>query len=219
MACARRMASSRAIPDRSAGSTSSGSSVLASEPASIQGRRCSGVAITAVSLRIAIGLSSWSTTTTARALLSSARLIASASGVSAETDTALRASLRACRAGSRSRNLVALMAWVAPVHMKAASTASHTTLVMSPPNRWPTTGARTRTNRPRAITRPAQAAAMVDVPGRLVTFQITARSIRPPSRGNPGSRLNAPTTRLPQPSRETSEDRTASVGEIRWVSP
>ena len=111
------------------------------------------------------------------------------------------------------------MAWVAPVHMKAASTASHTTLVMSPPNRRSTTGARTRTNRPRAITRPAHAAAMVDVPGRLVTLQMTARSIRPPSRGSPGSRLNAPTTRLPQPSRETSEDKTASEGEITRVRP
>jgi hypothetical protein len=110
-----------------------GSSVRASEPASSHGRRCSGVAITAVSLRIAIGLSSWSTITTARAWLSSARLIASATGVSAATETALRASRLACSAGSRSRNLVALMAWVAPVHMKAAITASHSTVVMSPP--------------------------------------------------------------------------------------
>jgi hypothetical protein len=35
-----------------------GSSVRASAPASSHGLRCSGVAITAVSLRIAIGLSS-----------------------------------------------------------------------------------------------------------------------------------------------------------------
>ena len=49
-----------------------------------------------------------------------------------------------------------------------------------------------------ASTRPAQAAAMVDVPGRPVSFQITARSIRPPSSGSPGSRLNTPTTRLAQ---------------------
>ena len=133
MAGARRIASSSAIPDRSAGSTRLGSSVRASAPASIHGRRCGGVAITAVSLTIAIGLSSWSTITTARAWFSSARLIASASGVFAATETALRASRLACSAGSRSRNLVALMACPAPVHMKAAITASHTTVTMSPP--------------------------------------------------------------------------------------
>ena len=83
MAGARRIASSSAMPDRSAGSTRLGSSVRASAPASIHGRRCGGVAITAVSLTIAMGLSSWSTITTARAWFSSARLIASASGVSA----------------------------------------------------------------------------------------------------------------------------------------
>ncbi len=36
----------------------SGSSVLANEPASIQGLRCSGVAMTAPSLTMAIGLAS-----------------------------------------------------------------------------------------------------------------------------------------------------------------
>ena len=45
---------------------------------------------------------------------------------------------------------------------------------------------------------------MVDVPGRPVTFQIPARSIRPPSNGSPGSRLNTPTTRLAHRSWETS---------------
>jgi hypothetical protein len=123
--------------------------------------------------------------------------MASASGVSAATDTALRASRRACSAGSRSRNLVALMAWSAPVHMKAAMTASRTTVTMPPPILLATGGARTRTNRLRAITRPAQAAVMVDAVGRPVTFQITARSIRPPSSGRPGSRLKTPTTRWP----------------------
>ena len=39
---------------------------------------------------------------------------------------------------------------------------------------------------------------MVDVDGRPVSFQITARSIRPPSSGRPGSRLKIPTTRLAQ---------------------
>ncbi len=45
---------------------------------------------------------------------------------------------------------------------------------------------------------------MVAVPGRPVNFQITARSIRPPSSGRPGSRLNTPTTRLAHMSWETS---------------
>jgi len=196
----RRIASSRARPDSSTGSTMCGSSVRASAPASSHGRRCSGVAITAVSLRIAIGLSSWSTITTARAWLSSARLIASASGVSAATETALRASRLAWRPGSRSRNLVALMAWPAPVHMNAAITASHSTVVMSPPVPLRVTAPVTNgiTNRPTAITRPAQAAAMVAIGWRPDSFQITARSIRPPSSGRPGSRLKIPTTRLAQ---------------------
>jgi len=133
VAGARRMASIRSRPDKSAGSTRFGSSERAIARASSHGRRCFGVSLTAFSSRIAIGVSSWSTITMAPALLSSARLIASASGVSAATETALRASLLACRAGRRSRNLVALMAWPAPVHMNAAITASHSTLVMSPP--------------------------------------------------------------------------------------
>ena len=37
---------------------------------------------------------------------------------------------------------------------------------------------------------------MVAAPGRPVTFQMTARSIRPPSSGRPGSRLKAATTKL-----------------------
>ncbi len=76
-------------------------------------------------------------------------------------------------------------------------TASHTTVYRSPPILLShRRRASTRTNRPTASTRPAQAAAMVEVAGRPVTFQITARSIRPPSSGRPGSRLNSPTTRL-----------------------
>jgi len=51
-------------------------------------------------------------------------------------------------------------------------------------------------SRDTAAPRPAQAAAMVEVAGRPVSFQMTARSIRPPSSGRPGSRLKIPTTRL-----------------------
>ena len=58
MAGAWRTASIRSMPDRSADRIMSGSSVRASEPASIHGRRCSGVAMTAPSLTIAIGLAS-----------------------------------------------------------------------------------------------------------------------------------------------------------------
>ena len=47
-----------------------------------------------------------------------------------------------------------------------------------------------------ASPRPAHAAAIVAWPGRPVSFHIPARSIRPPSSGRPGSRLNTPTTRL-----------------------
>ena len=54
------------------------------------------------------------------------------------------------------------------------------------------------TNRPTASTRPDQAAAMVAIDWRPDSFQITARSIRPPSSGRPGSRLKRPTTRLAQ---------------------
>ena len=39
---------------------------------------------------------------------------------------------------------------------------------------------------------------MVDMFWRPDSFQITARSIRPPSSGRPGSRLKIPTTRLAQ---------------------
>ena len=63
----------------------------ASEPASTQGLRCGGVAVTAFSFTIAIGRSSWSTTTSARARASSARRIASASGRLAGIGMARRA--------------------------------------------------------------------------------------------------------------------------------
>ena len=51
-------------------------------------------------------------------------------------------------------------------------------------------------SRAAAITRPVQAAPMVAASGRWLIFQIPARSIRPPSSGSPGSRLNSPTSRL-----------------------
>jgi hypothetical protein len=45
---------------------------------------------------------------------------------------------------------------------------------------------------------------MVAIDWRPDSFQITARSIRPPSSGRPGSRLKIPTTRLAQRSWLTS---------------
>ena len=78
-------------------------------------------------------MSSWSTTTTARAWLSSACLIASASGVLAGTEMARLASRLACSSGSRSRNFVARIDWLAPIHMNAAITATHSVPVMIPP--------------------------------------------------------------------------------------
>ena len=101
---------------------------------------------------------------------------------------ALRARRRACSAGSRSRNLVALIDWVAPVHMNAAMTSTHSVLTMSPPARPPEKNG--IASSAIARTRPAQAAAMVAASGLPVIFQMTARSIRPPSSGRPGSRLN-----------------------------
>jgi hypothetical protein len=47
-----------------------------------------------------------------------------------------------------------------------------------------------------ASSRPTQAAAMVAVAGRPVSFHTTARSILPPSSGSPGSRLKMPTMML-----------------------
>src|SRR6266567_264374 len=107
---ARCTALIRSMPDRSADSTISGLSVLASEPTSIHGLRSSGVACTAASLTTAVGVSSWSTITKALAPASWARLTASASGRLAETGMACLASVRALTAGSRSRILAALIA-------------------------------------------------------------------------------------------------------------
>ena len=76
---------------------------------------------------------------------------------------ALRARRRAWRAGSRSRNLVALIDWLAPVHMNAAMTTTHSVLTMSPPARLPEKNG--IASSPSARTRPTQAAAMVAVVG------------------------------------------------------
>ena len=82
------------------------------------------MAITAPSLTIAIGVDSWSTTTRARACAASARLIASASGTFAGIGMARRASILACRLGSRSRTFAARIACPALIHMNTAMTAS-----------------------------------------------------------------------------------------------
>ena len=96
--------------------------------------------------------------------------------------------------------------------MKTAITASHSTVTMSPPVPFTAPNTNGSANRLTARTRPAQAAAMVAVDWRPVSFQITARSIRPPSSGRPGSRLKIPTTRLAQRSWLTSVPPTVSGG-------
>src|SRR5580693_5312356 len=195
VAGARCTASMSSIPDRSADSTSPGSMARASEPTSIHGLRCGGVAMTAVSLTIAIGVDSWSTTTSARACASSARRIASASGTLPGIAMARRASLLACSPGSRSRTFATLMACPELNHMNTAMTANQRMYVLVRLSFVPSSATGTSissTARPR----PAQAAAIVAVPGRPVTFHTPARSIRPPSSGSPGSRLKTPTTRL-----------------------
>ena len=92
-------------------------------------------------------------------------------------------------------------------------------MVKSPPILFSTGGSITRTNRLSASTRPAQAAAIVAVAGRPVTFQIAARSIMPPSRGRPGSRLKTPITRLAHMSWKTSVEATVSAEETTRVRP
>ena len=59
---------------------------------------------------------------------------------------------------------------------------------------------------------------MVEVAWRPVSFQITARSIRPPSSGSPGSRLKIPTTRLAHMSWWTSVP-VMVPGETTCISP
>lgn len=59
---------------------------------------------------------------------------------------------------------------------------------------WVSRGSPISTETARA--RPTQAAAIVPLIGLPVIFQTTARSMRPPSRGRPGSRLKAATIRL-----------------------
>ena len=182
--------------------------VRARAPASIHGLRCGGVAITAVSFTIAIGLSSWSTTTRARAWAASARRIASASGRFAGMGMARRASVRACRPGSRSRTRVARSAWPAPVHMKAAITASQTASKSWMPLPALAYSASGITSTAIASTRPAQAATTVACPGRPVSFHTPARSILPPSSGRPGSRLKTPTSTFAITSWKSSTRRT-----------
>ena len=57
------------------------------------------------------------------------------------------------------------------------------------------------------------------VDGRPVTFQIAARSIMPPSRGSPGSRLKIPITRLAHMSWKTSVEATTSAEGTSRVRP
>ena len=90
------------------------------------------------------------------------------------------------------------MDWPAPIHMNAAMTPSQSRFTVpadepAPSLKMIISGS---ASRPMASTRPAQAAAIVPVPGRPVSFQTPARSIRPPSSGSPGSRLKTPTSRL-----------------------
>ena len=78
--------------------------------------------------------------------------------------------------------------------MNPAITMTQSVDTMSPPARPPVKNG--TASSPRARTRPVQAAARVAVLGFLVTSQMTARSIRPPSSGRPGSRLKSPTMML-----------------------
>ena len=113
---------------------------------------------------------------------------------------ARRASVLACRPGSRSRTRVTFSDWLAPTHMNAAMTPSQTTSKIWTWLPADTISATGTTSTATARIRPAQAATMVAVTGLPVTFHTPARSIRPPSSGRPGSRLNTPTSRLAQTS-------------------
>ena len=93
--------------------------------------------------------------------------------------------------------------WLAPIHMNAAITTTHSVLTMSPPARPPEKNG--ITSSAMASARPTQAAAIVAVFGLPVIFQMTARSIRPPSSGSPGSRLKMPTMMFAYISCRTSD--------------
>ena len=135
--------------------------------------------MTAASFTMAIGRSSWSTMTSARAWAASARRIASASGRLAGIGMARRASLRAWMPGSRSRTRLARSAWLAPDHMKAAisahQTASNTCTWLLVAAAMPRGTASTTT----ASARPAQADTTVAPPGLPVSFQTPARTRLP----------------------------------------
>ena len=70
-----------------------------------------------------------------------------------------------------------------------------------------------------ASARPTQAAAIVAVFGLPVIFQMTARSIRPPSSGSPGSRLKMPTMMFAYISCRTSEPLTPSLTTSESAQP
>src|SRR6266567_4970622 len=108
---------------------------------------------------MAVGVFSWSTTTSARALAACALRTASASGRFAETGIARLASFLALTDGSRSLILAALIAWVDWNQMKPAMISSHSQLrLRNEPDdsRWVISA---RPTRIRESTRPAQAAA------------------------------------------------------------
>ena len=141
------------------------SSVLASEPASIHGLRCSGVAMTAPSLTIAIGLASWSTTTSALAWARSAppdRL-----GQRQRWTGPGSPAWPACGPAGRAAAPVSspsASAWPALIHMKPPTATSHRPygpampklLAARRPEQGTSTSAMVRT-------RPAQAASTVAV--------------------------------------------------------
>ncbi len=131
---------------------------------------------------------------------------------------ALRASRRADTLGSRSRTRVALIDWLAPIHMNAAMATSQITLVRSRFSPWARVQATGSAISATAISRPTQAAATVATAGRPEAFQMMARSIRPPSSGRPGSRLNTPTTMLAQQAWRTMTQTTLPAGD-RMLQP
>ena len=152
--------------------------------------------MTSPSFTIAIGLASWSTTTSALACARSARRMASASGSDDCTGIARRASVRACSEGSRSLILADRSACPALIHMKIATTISHRPYgppMLKLPSADTVIGASTRTM---ARMRPAQAAITVAEPALPVSFHSPARSTRPPSSGSPGSMLKIATRRF-----------------------
>ncbi len=126
-------------------------------------------------------------------------------GRSAETDRVGRTSASSRSAGSRLLTVAAASDCEAPSQMNVASNAASTMLPIATP--WPgwTEKAATTSTSP-ATTRPPHAPALVPVSRDRENCQTPARSSRPPSRGSPGSRLNAATNRL-LPTTSTSTTR------------